>query len=274
MNFNFGNSSSTSQPNAFGGFGTTNQPTTATSTGFFGTNNSTGFGTFGQPAASTANANPFQPATASLVPAAVTTTASTFGTGNTFGTGSFGTGLSSFGTNQATAQPSVSTGFSFNTGNTNTFNAPVSSMGLGGNSFSTGLFGAKPTTSTGNTFLFNQPAKPVGVIGQAGTVAAAPAPAPREVDPNTFLPKMFNDERDRILGEFNKLQAAWGTGKGFFAPNVLPVPFSQHQTTHKFKAVGFSEIKGPAVSFKFEYLKLIKNSFRVFFRKMKQKKLM
>lgn len=59
----------------------------------------------------------------------------------------------------------------------------------------------------------------------------------------TFTPKLFNDEHDRILGEFNKLQAYWGFGKGFFAYNKPPVEFNQHQPLHKFKSIGFAEIR-------------------------------
>lgn len=59
----------------------------------------------------------------------------------------------------------------------------------------------------------------------------------------TFVPKLFNDEHDRILGEFNKLQAYWGFGKGFYAYNKPPVEFNQHQPLHKFKSIGFAEIK-------------------------------
>lgn len=54
---------------------------------------------------------------------------------------------------------------------------------------------------------------------------------------------MFNDERDQVLGLFNKLQAYWGTGKAYHTQNQPPVELNQHQPNHRFKAIGYSEIK-------------------------------
>lgn len=54
---------------------------------------------------------------------------------------------------------------------------------------------------------------------------------------------MFNDERDQVLGLFNKLQAYWGTGKAYHTQNQSPVELNQHQPNHRFKAIGYSEIK-------------------------------
>lgn len=37
---------------------------------------------------------------------------------------------------------------------------------------------------------------------------------------------IYGDERDVIIAKWNQLQASWGTGKGYFAPNGPPVEFT------------------------------------------------
>ena len=258
-----------------------NNPTSVANTSGFGFGNTTtAVNAFGAPNTSnafgqnTVAANPFS--TANTFNTASNTTASSGTLGNTslgvnrFGAG-FSSGLGSFGNTTGTTnvagtstlgafgapqQTQQNNAFGFNAGG---FATGPTTLGTNtGNAFggTTNLFGAKPANS--GQFSFNtlgqnmsMQAKPTGLsaIGQ-------PSAIQREVDPNTFLPKLFNDERDRILGEFNKLQAYWGTGKGFFAPNVAPVEFNQQQSTHKFKAIGFSEIKTPSVWMAFDWSEL------------------
>ncbi|XP_015789470.1 nucleoporin p54 isoform X2 [Tetranychus urticae] len=66
--------------------------------------------------------------------------------------------------------------------------------------------------------------------------------------PSVFNPKMFNDERDQVLGLFNKLQAYWGTGKAFYMQGQAPIDLNQHQPNHRFKAIGYSKIKSEEAS--------------------------
>lgn len=48
-------------------------------------------------------------------------------------------------------------------------------------------------------------------------------------------PTLLGDERDSILAKWNQLQAYWGTGKGYYVNNNLPVDFTQENPFCRFK---------------------------------------
>ncbi|XP_014680788.1 PREDICTED: nucleoporin p54-like [Priapulus caudatus] len=56
------------------------------------------------------------------------------------------------------------------------------------------------------------------------------------------LPTVYGDERDTLLAKWNQLQAFWGSGKGYYAPNAAPVTFAPDNIFCRFKAIGFSRI--------------------------------
>jgi len=235
--------------------GSTNTFGTSTAnTGFGNTATNTGFGTsslFGNtaakpPAFGTQTSNLF--GTTTNQPTFATSSAPTM---NLFGnttTTSLGSGFGSTLNQPSTGlQPSTfgasTTGFGTSTG-----------FGTTGNTFNLGgtgsLFGQKPATTQPSLFSFNTSSLTQPNQSNLLNLNAAQQQqqqqqqiAQNEIDPMTFTPKLFNDEQDRILGEFNKLQAYWGFGKGYYAYNKPPVEFNQHQPLHKFKSIGFSEIK-------------------------------
>lgn len=63
----------------------------------------------------------------------------------------------------------------------------------------------------------------------------------QQITQNIFTPKIFNDERDDIIGQFNKIQAYWGTGKGYYSSSAPPVELNQLHNLHRFKAIGYAE---------------------------------
>lgn len=97
-----------------------------------------------------------------------------------------------------------------------------------------------------STFSFNQPQQQQQQIQQQQQQIQQQQQ--NEIDSQTFTPKLFNNEHDLVLGEFNKLQAYWGFGKGYYAYNKPPTEFNQNQSFHKFKSIGFSEIRHTSVS--------------------------
>lgn len=59
-------------------------------------------------------------------------------------------------------------------------------------------------------------------------------------------PKFFNDERDGVIGQFNRIQALYGHGKVLYSNNGVNVQTfdtSQHPELVKFKAIAYSEFK-------------------------------
>lgn len=56
-------------------------------------------------------------------------------------------------------------------------------------------------------------------------------------------PKIYNDARDKIIGNLNKMLAFWGTGKAFFNRESQPLELTDTMPAHKFKAIGYAEIK-------------------------------
>jgi len=51
---------------------------------------------------------------------------------------------------------------------------------------------------------------------------------------------IFNDERDEIIARWNRLQALWGVGKGYYDPNLPPVEYTAENPLCIFKSVGYS----------------------------------
>lgn len=56
-------------------------------------------------------------------------------------------------------------------------------------------------------------------------------------------PRIYGDARDQILGNFNKIQAFWGTGKAFYAQNAQPFDLTESLPTQRFKAIGYAHRK-------------------------------
>jgi len=213
MSFTLGSTNTNQQPTAtgFGTFGltsTTNKPTT------FGTPAPTGGSLFGNTAQ-----QPSAFGTTSLTTPATGSTGGLFGnTTSLLGNNQSTTG---FGSTGLTTQPSTG----FNTG----FNLGSGTLGT------TSLFGQKPaTTQPSSLFSFNTPSLNQPVQSNLLNLNTQQQQQQQqtqqnELDPMTFTPKLFNDEHDRILGEFNKLQAYWGFGKGYYAYNKAPTEFNQNQ---------------------------------------------
>lgn len=220
----FGTVATTSAPSSltFSGFGTTAGSTPGTSTGFGGL----GFGGTGLPVATTTAAAP-------------SFSFAGLGTSTTSGTGfGLGTGFGSI----TTSAPSLGTGFGFGG-----FGAPSTSTSSTGFSFgglNTG-FGGSGTTGFGTTQssgLFGKPSVLGGTgLGQTGIGAAPSADQSlANLTAALFCPVLFGDERDTIVAKCNRLQAFWGTGKGFYAIGAPPVDFTVDNPFCKFKAVGYS----------------------------------
>lgn len=54
-------------------------------------------------------------------------------------------------------------------------------------------------------------------------------------------PKLYNDSRDQIIGNFNRIQAIWGTGKAFYDRNSQPFELTESLPTQRFKAIGYAQ---------------------------------
>lgn len=69
-------------------------------------------------------------------------------------------------------------------------------------------------------------------------------------------PRIYNDARDQILGNFNKIQAFWGTGKAYYSRDAPPVELTESFPTQRFKAISYAQIPMQDVSEKLveEYL--------------------
>lgn len=80
--------------------------------------------------------------------------------------------------------------------------------------------------------------------------AAAPAsvqtqPAP-SLDVDISSPKIFGDSRDVVLGQLNRVQAMYGTGKAIYSQNGVNIQtfdVSQYPGTNRLKTVAYSELK-------------------------------
>ncbi|KPM10177.1 nuclear pore complex protein Nup54-like protein [Sarcoptes scabiei] len=158
-----------------------------------------------------------------------TTTQSSFGTTST--APSFGLGSFSF--NQLSSTTTASTtGFntSFET-SSSLFNKP---LGFG--------------TTTGNT--------------QAGSLFQQPQQQqqpPQQISLNClFSPRIFNDERDNIIGLFNSIQACWGSGKAYYSAFNPPYEIKESDDFNRFKTICYSEINSDDTNKEEKVLFLIK----------------
>uniref|UniRef100_T1J213 Nucleoporin Nup54 alpha-helical domain-containing protein n=1 Tax=Strigamia maritima TaxID=126957 RepID=T1J213_STRMM len=141
-------------------------------------------------------------------------------------TGSFAPGsLGTFGAGGGLgAKSSFATGGGFGTGSTFGTATPfAANTGLGSSGF-----GA--TSFSGFNQSFNQ------------APAANPQPNNALTNLATALscPLVFGDERDVVLAKWNKLQAFWGFGKGYYTTNAPPVDFTPDNPFCRFKAIGYS----------------------------------
>ncbi|XP_075260812.1 nucleoporin p54-like isoform X2 [Convolutriloba macropyga] len=216
--------------------------------------------------------------TGSLFGAAKPTAAGTLFGGAASSTGTTGGGL--FGTQNtagATAPKSL-----FGTGGTGgLFGTPASSStgGLFGASAGTsqtggGLFGTTSTTGGGGGLFGNKSTTGFG-LGQTGssttgglfgtsagtggsllggtTGFSLNQQKPATVDQNQNMnqlvlhasvsnPQLFADERNAVVASWNQLQASWGFGKAFYAPNAQPVDLTPENPFCRFKTVSYCNL--------------------------------
>ncbi|XP_046652113.1 nuclear pore complex protein Nup54-like [Daphnia pulicaria] len=207
--FGFGSTQPTSGAPAFG-FGTTQTSTAAPSFGFGATQTNT------------------------------TTPAFGFGGTNTGGAPSF-----SFG------QPQTSNaGFGFGTGAPAVSSSSGLFSGTGFGSFGTSLGGTGITTPASSSFslgtTFGSTAPTTGLFGQQQQQTFAPAQqagtAVESVLSSVLYCNIYGDERDAILARWNLLQAAWGTGKGFYSGTASAIQYTAENSLCRFKAIGYSKL--------------------------------
>ena len=153
--------------------------------------------------------------------------------------GGFG-GFGGFGVNKTT----TATGFSFGTTTTSVPGGLFSGLGT-----QSTAFGAKPTGFTG--FGFGATTTTTAPTGFGSTslfsgqqqnqqAAAVPANPLATMTSALTMPTLFGDERDGIIAKLNQLQALWGHGKAYYAPNAQPIPFAPANPFSRFKAIGYS----------------------------------
>ncbi|KAH7645742.1 nuclear pore complex protein Nup54 [Dermatophagoides farinae] len=58
-----------------------------------------------------------------------------------------------------------------------------------------------------------------------------------------FMPKIFNDDRDNIIGLFNQIQAFWGAGKAYYSAFNPPYELNKTDSFNRFKTISYSEEK-------------------------------
>ncbi|XP_045101701.1 nucleoporin p54-like isoform X3 [Portunus trituberculatus] len=98
-------------------------------------------------------------------------------------------------------------------------------------------FGKSTTLGTQGTDAIQQQQLQAQQQGMAG-----------QPDPSLALhlaictPSYFNNENDEVLRKWNQLQAFWGAGKGYYAPNMPPVEFTPENPYCRFKVVCYARI--------------------------------
>ena len=146
----------------------------------------------------------------------------------------FGTSLF----NQPALPPSTSI---FNFGNTF---GQTQSSGMG-STLGSNAFGQPSALSIGQTSSLTQ--QPFGGSNLFSSTQMFQQQQQRPVIQSiseVFSPKIFNDERDRILGKLNRLQSYWGCGKAIYSVDgcsVQLIDLDQAQSAHRFKAIVYSE---------------------------------
>ncbi|XP_042225352.1 nuclear pore complex protein Nup54-like isoform X2 [Homarus americanus] len=167
-------------------------------------------------------------------PSGATTGTGGFSFGGT--TGGTATMATPFGTPFGTPTPAVSSsGFSFGTNTSQPAKTPfgfgTSTGGTSGGFLLGSGFGTKTTSAFGT---------------QSSDVCQVPALG--QLDPSLALhlaictPSYFNNENDEVLRKWNQLQAFWGSGKGYYAPNMPPVEFTAENPYCRFKVVCYARI--------------------------------
>ncbi|KAH9406598.1 Nuclear pore complex protein Nup54 [Tyrophagus putrescentiae] len=225
--FNFG-ATATSQASQLG-FGFGSQPAVQSSSTGFGVPSSTASGgtsSFGGGGGG---------GSSSLFsfPASNTGTANSSAAGTLFGASSL-SNPSSFSLNPTTTTSS-SLFSSFQPTSTNTFSGFGSSFGATAN---------KPA----NTGFAFGPSNTSSLFGTTQTQQQQQLPQQQQQQQqqqqigSLFAPKIYNDERDNIIGLFNSVQAFWGTGKAFYSAFNPPHQFTDSDQYNRFKTIVYSEI--------------------------------
>jgi nuclear pore complex protein Nup54 len=216
-----------SGPSLFGGSTTTQAPTlfgniTTTTPSLFGAGSTPAPGLFGTSTTSAPN----------LFGSSFGGTTSTAGTGLFGGGSTSGSGFGLFGGSTTTSAPSLFGGFG-NTQTTGGFG------GFGTTTGGTGGFGAQPTGGSlfGGGFGTKLP-----LTGAPQSVLTTQQQQNQQVIASIYAINIYNDERDDILKKWNLLQACWGTGKGYYNPNLPPVEYTVYNPFYRFKAVGYNII--------------------------------
>ncbi|XP_008422001.1 nucleoporin p54 isoform X2 [Poecilia reticulata] len=238
MAFSFGGAATNTGAGTSGfSFGQFGAKTTASTTFGFNptattTTASSGFGTLTAPA--------FGAATTTAAPA----TGFSFGASNTGPFGGFGTTTTTAAAPGSTFNfaPSNTTGGLFGNTQNKGFGFP-SGLGTGTTTGATGFGTGLGTTGLGFGSFNIQPTQQ-----QQGGLFGQPAQQQGQAQPTQLYqqvtalsaPTLLGDERDSILAKWNQLQAYWGTGKGYYVNNNLPVDFTQENPFCRFKAVGYS----------------------------------
>lgn len=212
MAFSFSAPTATSQPSTGFSFGTTASAPAAQTGSLFGggaTTTSVAPTAFG----STPSANVFG------AKAATSSTLPTFGSSLSF--------------TNPTAQQTSFGGFgaASNTGGTSSLFAPKPTLGQ--STFGNAFGGSNQSSLFGNQNQLQQ---------QQQQQKQGP-PSFNEIASNLFEPKIYNDERDKIVGLFNSLQAFWGFGKAYYSAFNPPYEFTETDACNRFKTIGYSEIR-------------------------------
>ncbi|XP_054153169.1 nucleoporin p54-like [Oppia nitens] len=204
-------------------FGSTPQPTLATTqtpsvlgSTAFGTQNTQSFAFGGQPTGQTTgqtNAFSFQP----------------------FGSTATTTAQTTFGLTQ--------TPFSFTNPTTTTTAGSFNFGGLGQQTTSGSLFsGQQQQRPQAPTFNFTL-GSTLGQNTLQPQSGAQQIPQTTQQNANIFAPKIYNDERDDIIAQFNRVQAFWGFGKAYYSAFMPPYDINQTDPTNRFKSIGYSEYR-------------------------------
>ncbi|XP_014825564.1 PREDICTED: nucleoporin p54 isoform X2 [Poecilia mexicana] len=238
MAFSFGGAATNTGPGTSGfSFGQFGAKTTASTTFGFNptattTTASSGFGTLTAPA--------FGAATTTATPA----TGFSFGPSNTGTFGGFGTATTTAAAPGSTFNfaPSNTTGGLFGNTQNKGFGFP-SALGTGTTTGATGFGTGLGTAGLGFGSFNIQPTQQQqgGLFGQLAQQQGQAQPTQLYQQVTALsAPTLLGDERDSILAKWNQLQAYWGTGKGYYVNNNLPVDFTQENPFCRFKAVGYS----------------------------------
>lgn len=113
----------------------------------------------------------------------------------------------------------------------------------------TSTFGQPSSLNLGQTSSLTQPFGGTNLFGTSQPLQQQPQKPPIQSITDVFSPKIFNDERDHVLGKLNRLQCYWGCGKAVYSAdgsNVQLIDLDQIQAGHRFKAITYSEYRKDA----------------------------